>query len=99
MAAAVFAGALIGSWLGVSRLPRHRLLQALAAQRTLAGEPLAQEELEVILLLNNCTDGSAATVARWRHDWPLLRVHMAEVTLPPLATVWLVPGDAATDSN
>ena len=27
---AVFAGALVGSWLGVSRLPRHRLLQALA---------------------------------------------------------------------
>jgi len=26
----VFAGALIGTWLGVSRLPRHRLLQALA---------------------------------------------------------------------
>ncbi|MFP5329620.1 MAG: sulfite exporter TauE/SafE family protein [Alphaproteobacteria bacterium] len=26
----VFAGALVGSWLGVSRLPRHRLLQALA---------------------------------------------------------------------
>ena len=29
-AAAVFVGALLGSWLGVSRLPRHRLLQALA---------------------------------------------------------------------
>jgi len=30
LATAVFAGALAGSWLGVSRLPRHRLLQALA---------------------------------------------------------------------
>lgn len=30
LAGAVFAGALLGSWLGVSRLPRHRLLQALA---------------------------------------------------------------------
>lgn len=30
LAAAVFVGALAGSWLGVSRLPRHRLLQALA---------------------------------------------------------------------
>jgi uncharacterized membrane protein YfcA len=30
LAGSVFAGALIGSWLGVSRLPRHRLLQALA---------------------------------------------------------------------
>ena len=26
----VFAGALLGTWLGVSRLPRHRLLQGLA---------------------------------------------------------------------
>lgn len=30
LVAAVFAGALLGSWLGVSRLPRHRLLQGLA---------------------------------------------------------------------
>jgi len=30
LVAAVFAGALLGTWLGVSRLPRHRLLQALA---------------------------------------------------------------------
>ena len=30
LVAAVFVGALAGSWLGVSRLPRHRLLQALA---------------------------------------------------------------------
>ena len=29
-AAAVFAGALVGCWLGTVRLPRHRLLQALA---------------------------------------------------------------------
>jgi len=31
LAAAVFAGGLAGTWLGVSRLPRHRLLQALGA--------------------------------------------------------------------
>ena len=30
LAAAVFLGGLAGTWLGVSRLPRHRLLQALA---------------------------------------------------------------------
>ena len=30
LAGSVFVGALLGSWLGVSRLPRHRLLQALA---------------------------------------------------------------------
>jgi hypothetical protein len=35
-AASVFVGALVGSWLGVSRLPRHRLLQALAVVLTIA---------------------------------------------------------------
>ncbi|WP_395623193.1 sulfite exporter TauE/SafE family protein [Sphingomonas daechungensis] len=30
LVASVFAGALVGTWLGVSRLPRHRLLQGLA---------------------------------------------------------------------
>jgi len=35
--ASVFAGALLGSWLGVSRLPRHRLLQALAVVLVIAG--------------------------------------------------------------
>ena len=37
LAGAVFAGALLGSWLGTSRLPRHRLLQALAAVLVIAG--------------------------------------------------------------
>ena len=36
LAASVFAGALVGSWLGVSRLPRHRLLQALAVVLVIA---------------------------------------------------------------
>jgi uncharacterized membrane protein YfcA len=35
--AAVFAGALAGSWLGVSRLPRHRLLQGLGLVLVIAG--------------------------------------------------------------
>lgn len=30
LAVSVFSGALLGTWLGVSRLPRHRLLQGLA---------------------------------------------------------------------
>jgi uncharacterized membrane protein YfcA len=34
---AVFAGALLGTWLGVSRLPRHRLLQGLAIVLVIAG--------------------------------------------------------------
>ena len=37
LAGAVFAGALVGSWLGVSRFPRHRLLQALAVVLVIAG--------------------------------------------------------------
>lgn len=37
LASAVFAGALLGSWLGVSRLPRHRLLQGLAVVLVIAG--------------------------------------------------------------
>ena len=37
LAGAVFAGALLGSWLGASRLPRHRLLQALGVVLVIAG--------------------------------------------------------------
>lgn len=37
LAGSVFAGALVGSWLGASRLPRHRLLQALAMVLVIAG--------------------------------------------------------------
>ena len=37
LVASVFAGALIGTWLGVTRLPRHRLLQGLAIVLVIAG--------------------------------------------------------------
>lgn len=40
LAAAVAAGALLGTWLGVERLPRERLLQALAIVLVLAGAKL-----------------------------------------------------------
>ncbi len=40
LAGAVFAGALVGSWLGASRLPRHRLLQALALVLVIAAAKL-----------------------------------------------------------
>ena len=36
LAASVFAGALLGTWLGVSRLPRYRLLQGLAVVLVIA---------------------------------------------------------------
>ena len=40
LAASVAAGALLGTWLGVERLPRERLLQALALVLVLAGAKL-----------------------------------------------------------
>ncbi|HST37620.1 MAG TPA: TSUP family transporter [Allosphingosinicella sp.] len=40
LAGAVAAGALIGTWLGVERLPRERILQALALVLVLAGAKL-----------------------------------------------------------
>ena len=40
LAAAVAAGALAGSWLGVGRLPRARLLQALGLVLLVAGAKL-----------------------------------------------------------
>jgi uncharacterized membrane protein YfcA len=40
LAASVFAGALLGTWLGVSRLPRHRLLQGLAIVLVIAAMKL-----------------------------------------------------------
>jgi hypothetical protein len=38
--AAVAAGALLGTWLGLARLPRHRLLQCLGLVLTIAGAKL-----------------------------------------------------------
>jgi uncharacterized membrane protein YfcA len=40
LALAVAAGALLGTWLGVERLARERLLQALALVLTIAGYKL-----------------------------------------------------------
>jgi len=40
LVASVFGGALLGTWLGVSRLPRHRLLQGLAIVLVIAAMKL-----------------------------------------------------------
>jgi uncharacterized protein len=40
LAGAVFIGGVVGSWLGASRLPRHRLLQALAVVLVVAASKL-----------------------------------------------------------
>ncbi len=58
-------------------------LDALAAQVDVHGQPLADDSFEIILLLNNCTDGSAAVSRRWQHEHPRVTLHIAERTLPP----------------
>jgi Glycosyl transferase family 2 len=57
-----------------------RLVAALANQLDLNGLPLDPEVFEIIILLNNCVDGSAAVLRDLR---PLgsLKLHVAEITL------------------
>lgn len=59
------------------------LVRALAGQRELDGRPLAPERYEVILLLNNCTDGTAAVAALLQPLYPRLALHLLEIELPP----------------
>lgn len=62
---------------------RH-CLDAFAAQTELDGTPMSSDSYEVILLLNNCTDASAAVAQVWCAEHPLaMPVHVAECTLPP----------------
>lgn len=59
-----------------------RLVAALAAQRNLDGRPLDRRRYEVLLLLNNCTDHSAAVAARLRRRYPALRLRVSEAIFP-----------------
>ena len=63
------------------RLPR--LVASLAAQRDGAGRPLAPDAYEVVVLLNNCRDGSAEALDRAGRAHPGLRLHAVEVELAP----------------
>ena len=58
-------------------------LDALRIQRTCHGTRLKSDSYEVILLLNNCTDGSAAVAERYRERHPEFRLHVVERTLAP----------------
>ena len=57
-------------------------LAALAAQVTLAGQPLPANSFEVIVLANNCLDDTAALVRRLARQLPGLVLHVAELCLP-----------------
>jgi len=58
-------------------------LAALAHQKDLDGCPFNSNRYEVILLANNCSDGSAAIARRFAQQHPDLILHIAERTLPP----------------
>ena len=53
-------------------------LDALAGQVDLCGAPLARETFEILLLLNNCTDGSAAVARAWQREHPEVALHCCE---------------------
>ncbi len=58
-------------------------LDALAAQVGENGQPLAPEQYEIVLLLNNCEDHSAAVARRWQREHPHIAFHIAERVLAP----------------
>jgi hypothetical protein len=57
-------------------------LAALAAQIELDGTPLPSGSFEVIVLANNCLDGTAAVVRQVAACYPALAFHVAELQLP-----------------
>ena len=57
-------------------------LAALAAQTTLAGQPLPTASYEVIVLANNCLDDTAAVVREQARQFPQLVLHVAVLRLP-----------------
>lgn len=57
-------------------------LDALAGQVDANGLPLSQASFEILLLLNNCTDESAAVVRHWHTLHPGVALHLAERAFP-----------------
>lgn len=55
------------------------VIAALAAQRDLQGLALDAHQYEVLLLLNNCTDATAAVAESLQHRFPRLALHVAQV--------------------
>jgi hypothetical protein len=57
-------------------------LAALAGQRMLDGSPLDRDRYEIILLVNNSVDASAAVAVECARQYPSLALHVVEVELP-----------------
>ena len=58
-------------------------LGALRLQVGCDGEPLDERSYEVLLLLNNCTDGSLAEAERYASNYAGMRLHVMECELAP----------------
>ena len=58
-------------------------LHALARQVDRRGRPLAHHRYEIVLLANNCRDGSATVARRFAARHPTLALHIVERMLPP----------------
>lgn len=56
-------------------------LDALARQVDAEGRPLPRSSFEVIVLANNCRDGTAALARRFAASTPTMALHVAEVEL------------------
>lgn len=57
-------------------------LHALANQIDLNGKGLERDRYEIILLVNNCRDQSAAIARKFASQHPSLALHVVEITLP-----------------
>ena len=58
-------------------------LRGLAGQLQTDGSPVPPNAYEVILLANNCDDGTAEAARALSHKWPRLRFHVAELNFDP----------------
>ena len=68
-----------------ARNEKHSLgaaLDAFAGQVDDSGQPLPPSTFEIVLLLNNCADGSAAIAHAWRRQHPRVALHIVERELP-----------------
>ena len=58
-------------------------LSALAAQVDLAGRPLDPARYEVLVLANNCSDGTVRLARHFAAENPSMRLHIIEIVLAP----------------